>query len=81
MHEAAGSLIVSRPDEPPIQHVVQGAYQFDWIRKNFDKGTRGSNPQRSTFQAVPTRASLGHTIGAQQHIKVKYDLTHFPYLL
>ena len=54
-----------------MKHLVQGAYQDDWVRYNMYK--EGTAPPAATYiPPVPTRAAIGHTIGAQQYLRPQH---------
>uniref|UniRef100_A0A7S3QQ17 Uncharacterized protein n=1 Tax=Dunaliella tertiolecta TaxID=3047 RepID=A0A7S3QQ17_DUNTE len=58
------------PEEPPIKHLVQGAYQEDWVKLNMQReGMAAAAGQGTYIPPVPTRAAIGHTIGAQQYLR------------
>lgn len=52
--------------EPPVKHLVQGAYQEDWVKSNMAKAEAHVN---TYIPPVPTRATIGHAIGAQRYIR------------
>jgi hypothetical protein len=54
------------PFEPPVKHLVQGAYQEDWITSNLNKKGPVTARTVAYVPPVPTRAAIGHAIGAQQ---------------
>ena len=58
------------PDEPPLKHVVQGAYQGDWVAANAHKVT--SSGATVYIPPVPTRAAVGHAIGAQKYLQPEH---------
>lgn len=67
-HRTADVVRVCGPVEPPIKHLVQGAYQEDWVHQNMVKETRAQG-QGAYIPPVPTRAALGHAIGAQKYLQ------------
>lgn len=52
-----------------MQHVIQGAFQYDWIREA-QLSDRSMREQRMKRQAMPTKASQGHARGAQDFAEV-----------
>jgi len=58
------------PQEPHIKHLVQGVYQDEWVRQNQHKeALSGVN---NYIPPVPTRAAIGHTIGAQKYLRSQH---------
>lgn len=56
--------------EPHMKHLVQGAYQEEWVRQNIHKETMAAMAGQGTYiPPVPTRAVIGHTIGAQKYLR------------
>lgn len=55
------------PEEPPVKHLVQGAYQTEWVEANAHKVA--SSSQQQYIPPVPTRAAVGHAIGAQKYLQ------------
>ncbi|GMH39040.1 hypothetical protein BSKO_06938 [Bryopsis sp. KO-2023] len=68
----AETVRAAGPDEPPLKHVIQGAYQMDWVGMNMARAD-SFKKKRCTFQATPTKASIGHIIGARQHMEMWSD--------
>jgi collagen type III alpha len=53
-----------------VKHLVQGAFQEDWVKQNQQKGGMAAAAGQSAYiPPVPTRAAIGHTIGAQQYLR------------
>ena len=58
------------PEEPPMKHVVQAAYQHDWVDANAHKVE--SEGAKTYIPPVPTRAAVGHAIGAQKYLQPEH---------
>eukprot|EP00197_Chlamydomonas_leiostraca_P002996 CAMPEP_0202865524 /NCGR_PEP_ID=MMETSP1391-20130828/6212_1 /ASSEMBLY_ACC=CAM_ASM_000867 /TAXON_ID=1034604 /ORGANISM="Chlamydomonas leiostraca, Strain SAG 11-49" /LENGTH=261 /DNA_ID=CAMNT_0049545383 /DNA_START=117 /DNA_END=902 /DNA_ORIENTATION=+ len=56
------------PQEPQMKHLVQGAYQDEWVRTNIVKEGRTAGANQY-IPPVPTRATIGHAIGAQRYMQ------------
>lgn len=52
-----------------MQHVIQGAFQYDWIREAKEKEQNQRKLQMKQL-AMPTKASQGHARGAQLYAQV-----------
>lgn len=58
------------PIEPPVKHLVQGAYQDAWVLENLQKEASGGGQRQSQYiPPAPTRAVLGHSIGALRYLQ------------
>lgn len=58
------------PMEPPVKHLVQGAYQDEWVLSTLQKEAAGGGPRQSQYiPPAPTRAALGHSIGAARYLQ------------
>ena len=44
---------------------AQGAYQHEWVYNNLERSSQVSPNSRSGRKDAPTKASLGHQMGAQ----------------
>lgn len=67
-HRSAEVQRTHGPTEPPIKYLVQGAYQEDWVVQNLQKEATVS---RGTpyIPPAPTKAVLGHSIGAARYLQ------------
>ncbi len=43
------------PEEPPVKHLIQGAYQDEWVRKNLEAEAAGANRARPYIPPAPTK--------------------------
>lgn len=51
-----------------MKHLVQGAYQDEWVRNNLHKESKTAGTG-AYIPPVPTRAAIGHAIGAQRYLR------------
>lgn len=72
-HRTAEVVRTNGPEEPRMKHLVQGAYQGEWVQKVLAKGE--DHLSRPYIPPVPTRAAVGHAIGAQQKYLRKEEAT------
>ncbi|KAG1676647.1 hypothetical protein FOA52_008777 [Chlamydomonas sp. UWO 241] len=63
-HRSAEVRRVKGAYDPPMKHVIQGAYTNEWVDATLAK--ESAAPKRTYVPPVPTRAAIGHAIGAQQ---------------
>lgn len=66
-HRSAEVIRDKGPEEPPVKHLVQNAYEADWMAANAHKGK--GDASSVYIPPVPTRAALGHAIGAQKYLQ------------
>lgn len=52
-----------------MKHLIQGTYQDEWVRTNNTSRVHKAQGQASYIPPVPTRAALGHAIGAQKYLQ------------
>ncbi|GLC56579.1 Cilia- and flagella-associated protein 77 [Pleodorina starrii] len=72
-HRSAEVIRTHGPEEPPVKYLVQGAYQDDWVRKNLEAEVTGSSRQRQYIPPQPTKAALGHSMGASRYLQPPND--------
>mmetsp|Transcript_12688 Transcript_12688/g.27485 ORF Transcript_12688/g.27485 Transcript_12688/m.27485 type:complete len:295 (-) Transcript_12688:866-1750(-) len=66
-HRNAEVVRTFGPEEPPMKYLVQGAYQDEWVRSNMAKAD--GTGKHGYIPPVPTRAAVGHAIGAQKYLR------------
>ncbi|GLI59395.1 hypothetical protein VaNZ11_001261 [Volvox africanus] len=72
-HRSAEVIRTHGPEEPPVKYLVQGAYQDDWVRKNLEAEATGSSRLKQYIPPQPTKAALGHSIGASRYLQPQND--------
>jgi hypothetical protein len=72
-HRSAEIIRTHGPEEPPVKYLVQGAYQDDWVRKNLEAEATGSSRQRQYIPPQPTKAALGHSMGASRYLQANNE--------
>ncbi len=65
-HRTVETIKHKGPEEPAMKHLIQGAYQEDWLKTNYGSLGPAERRQAAYVPPVPTRAAIGHAIGAQQ---------------
>lgn len=72
-HRSAEVIRSFGPEEPPVKYLVQGAYQDEWVRKNLEVEVSGGSRQRPYIPPQPTKAALGHSLGAARYLQPPND--------
>jgi len=67
-HRTADTVRQCGPEEPPMKYVLQGAFVDDWVKTNTFKSDQSAG-QNQYVPPVPTRATIGHAIGAQKYLQ------------
>eukprot|EP00798_Chlamydomonas_sp_ICE-L_P029681 gene29682-5095_t len=66
-HRSAETIRDKGPEEPYLKHLIQNAYQGDWVAQS--TAAQGKTGGAAYIPPVPTRAALGHAIGAQKYLQ------------
>eukprot|EP00798_Chlamydomonas_sp_ICE-L_P023122 gene23122-30323_t len=66
-HRTAETIREKGPVEVPLKHLVQGAYADEWAVQN--SHMVDGKTTAAYIPPVPTRAALGHAIGAQKYLQ------------
>lgn len=73
-YRSAEVVRVHGPEEPPVKHLMQGAYYDEWLTKGLAAEATTSR-DRPYIPPAPTKAALGHSYGAARHLAAQQPNT------
>ena len=68
-HRSAEVVRSKGEKEASIKMLIQGAFSDEWIATHLEQTKANQASAQAYIPPVPTRATIGHAIGAQRYLK------------